>query len=468
MSVVRDLIQALRYSRPPLWRRHPIRVGRKLSPRTVLITGATGFIGRNLCRRLIERGDLIIVLTRDHALADHLFGPHAQIVTSLDAIDSAQRIDAIVNLAGAPIVAGRWTDQRRAKLLDGRLRVTNAVVGLIARMENKPAVLISASAIGYYGVRGDEEITEATRGQPIFQSHLCQAWELAAQGAERYGVRVCRLRLGLVFGSNGGAFAGLSRPARFALRVILGSGKQWISWIHIHDALKLIDFCIEREEVRGGLNAVAPEPVRQEELAARIAQRFGRALTLRVPAWLLRRALGEMSQLLTEGQRVIPVQAQCHGFVFRYGELDRALDQLLPREQSSAAPLEIMYDTECPLCDMEMSRYCRDARRAGIEWRFHDVADRPDLMSRYRLDTQTARKRVYVLKDDGRMISGIQAIALIWSSLPGWHRLARIVRLPVIRSVADVGYDLVLAPLIWRWNQRRRTRAITLAARRLR
>jgi uncharacterized protein len=467
MSAVRDLINTLRFIRPPLWRRYPIRVGRKAEPRTLLVTGATGFIGRQLCRRLVEEGDRIIVLTRDARLAAHLYGPHAQIVTSLDALDRAQRIDAIINLAGAPILASRWTDQRRGELLESRLRVTNALVGLIARLERKPAVLISASAIGYYGVRGDEEITEATRGQPIFQSHLCQAWELAAQGAQQYGVRVCRLRLGLVFGANGGAFAGLMRPARFALRVILGSGRQWVSWIHIDDVLALIGFCIEHPDVQGGLNAVAPQAVTQKDLAQRIAQRFGRSLSLRVPAWLLRRALGEMSQLLIEGQRVVPMQARCHGFSFRYGELDRALDQLLPRRQAPA-PLEIMYDTECPVCDMEMSRYCRDARRAGLEWRFDDVADRPDLMQRYRLDTQAARKRVYVLDDDGRMNSGIHAIALIWSALPGWRWLAQLVSLPVIRSLADAGYDLALAPLIWRWNQRRRTRAITLAERRLR
>lgn len=473
MSVLHDLVDRLRFLRPPLWRRYPIRAGRPShessgQPRTVLVTGATGFIGRHLCRHFIERGDRIIVLTRDHGLAWHLYGPHAQIVTSLETIDAAERIDVVVNLAGAPILARRWTAARRAELLESRLRVTKSVVDLIARLQSKPAVLVSASAIGYYGVRGDEEITEAVRGQPIFQSHLCQAWELAAQAAEKFGVRVCRLRFGLVFGADGGAFPGLARPARSALRVVLGSGRQWVSWIHIDDLLGLIAFCIDHDDMRGGINAVAPTPVRQQELAARIASRYGRALTLRIPERLMRVAAGEMAQLLVDGQRVVPTKAQCHGYAFRYAALDSALDQLLSNEHPAAAPLEIMYDTQCPVCDMEMARYRRDARRAGLQWRFDDVADRPELMLRYRIDTQTARKRVYVLNDDGRMISGIEAIALIWSALPGWRLLASVVRLPVIRSLADLGYDLALAPLIWKWNERRRARATTLAARRLR
>ena len=159
------------------------RVGHKAEPRTILVTGATGFVGRNLCRHLLEQGDRIIVLTRKYARAWSLYRANAQIVTSLDEIAATQRIDAIVNLAGAPIMPRPWTRARRAQLLASRLDVTNSVVALIARLHHKPHVLVSASAVGYYGLRGDEEITERTRGQPIFQSQLCQTWELAAQAA---------------------------------------------------------------------------------------------------------------------------------------------------------------------------------------------------------------------------------------------------------------------------------------------
>ena len=332
--------------RPPTWCRDPIRVGRKLSPRTILVTGATGFIGRHLSRRLLGDGDRLIVLSRDRDRAEDIFGPHAQVVTSLDEIGAAQRIDVIVNLAGARILAAPWTEARRAELLGSRLRVTNNVTALIARLEHKPKVLISASAIGYYGVRGDEDITEVVRGQPIFQSHLCQTWELAAQAAEQYGVRVCRLRFGLVFGADGGALPGLARPARMRMRVLLGSARQWVSWIHIDDLLGLLCFCIEHKDMQGGINVTSPQPVRQQQLAENLAGQFGRSVPLRVPAPMLRAALGEMSQLLLGGQKVLPAKALCRGFEFRYPDLEGALRDLLSGDSDRTAPMAIMYDPE--------------------------------------------------------------------------------------------------------------------------
>jgi uncharacterized protein (TIGR01777 family) len=446
-------------SRPPLWQREPIRAGYKAEPRTVLVTGATGFIGRQLCRRMIGDGDRIIVLSRDQQRARDMFGPHARVVTSLDEIAASQLIDAVVNLAGAPILALPWTEARRAELLESRLRTTNNVVALIARLDRKPEVLINASAIGYYGIRGDDEITEASRGQPIFQSHLCQAWEVAAQGAEQHGVRVCRLRFGLVLGAEGGALPGLARPARMHMQVLLGSAQQWMSWVHIDDLLRLLCFCIENDEMQDGINVTSPHPVRQQEFAATLASCFGRSVPLRVPAAVLRTTLGEMSQLLLDGQKVLPTKALCRGFEFRFGDLRTALRDLLSREWRRTAPSQIMYDPGCPMCEAEMNLYRGQAQRCGWQWRFDDVADRPDLMRRYGLDTTTARKRVYVLDDSGRMISGLRAMTLIWSQLPHWNMLARLLRLPVIRESSDVFYDLVLAPAIWRWSQYRRAKA---------
>jgi uncharacterized protein (TIGR01777 family) len=445
-------------ARPALWCREPIRAGHKLQPQTVLVTGATGFIGRQLCRRLVGEGDRLIVLSRDYQRAQDIFGPHARVVTSLDEILPSQRIDTIVNLAGEPILAQPWTEARRAKLLESRLRITNRVTELIARLERKPKVLINASAIGYYGVRGDAEITEAVRGQPIFQSHLCQTWELAAQAAEQHGVRVCRLRFGLVLGADGGALPGLARPARMRMRVLLGSAQQWVSWIHIDDLLNLLCFCIEHDDLRGGINVTAPHPVRQQQLAEMLAAQFGHSISIRVPAAVLRTAMGEMSQLLVDGQRVLPTKALCHGFQFRYPELPAALRDLLSPESRRTAPMEIMYDPQCPLCETEMNRYRADSQRCGKQWRFNDVADRPELMRRYGLDTTQARKRAYVLDDSGRMVSGLPAIALIWAALPYWRVLARVMRLPVVREASEAFYDFVLSPAIWRWNQRRRAR----------
>ena len=445
-------------ARPPAWCREPIRAGHKVQPRTVLVTGATGFVGQHLCRRLIGEGDRLIVLSRDYERARNIFGPQARVITSLDEILASQSIDVVVNLAGAPILARPWTESRRAELLESRLRVTNRVTALIARLDRKPKVLINASAIGYYGVRGDEEITEAVRGQPIFQSHLCQAWEAAAQGAEQHGVRVCRLRFGLVFGADGGALPGLARPALMRMRVLLGSAQQWVSWVHIDDLLNLLCFCIERDDMQGGINVTAPHPVRQQQLAEMLSAQFGRSIPLRVPAVAMRAALGEMSQLLLEGQRVLPTKALCRGFEFRYPDLQAALRDLLSPAGRRTAPMEIMYDPQCQVCELEMGRYRSDSQRCGKQWRFNDVADRTDLMRRYGLDTTTARKRVYVLDDSGRMLSGLPAVRLIWESLPYWRLLARVMRLPGVRETSEVFYDLVLAPAIWRWNQRRRER----------
>jgi uncharacterized protein (TIGR01777 family) len=303
--------------------------GQQRESGTMLVTGATGFIGRRLCRRLLADGHDIIALTRDVGRARKMLGPQVRIVASLDEIDTGEHIDAVVNLAGAPIFARPWTKARRAELLDSRLNTTNAVTQLIARLERKPEVLINASAIGYYGVRGDEEITEAARGQPIFQSHLCQAWELAAQAAEQHGVRVCRLRFGIVLGMDGGALPGLARPARMRMRVVLGSGEQWQSWVHIEDLLSLVSFCLKNPDASGGINVTAPHPVRQRQFAAILVSQFGPSIALRVPAVALRIALGELSQLLLEGQRVVPAKALSLGFAFRYPDLDAALTDLL-------------------------------------------------------------------------------------------------------------------------------------------
>ena len=442
------------FRRPPTWRRWPIRIGTAAHPRRVLVTGATGFIGRHLCRHLIGSGHRIVALVRDVDRAADLYGPHVETITSLGEIDTARHIDTIVNLAGESIAGGWWTARRRSELLDSRLRVTSEVVSLIARLQAKPSVLISASAIGYYGVRGDEEITEADRGRPVFQSHLCQAWELAAQAAEAHGVRVCRLRFGLVLGRGGGAWPGLARSARLGFRIAFGSGAQWLSWIHIRDVLRLIDFCIEREDIDGAINATAPQPVRQVDFA-RAAARGWLCVDVRLPERTLRFALGEMAQLLVDGQRVLPMKAQCASFRFSYADIASAVRDLLqPRRIATAA--HIMYDTSCPVCDLEMKRYCRGARRQGFTWRLDDIAERPEMMSRYLLDVPTARERVYVVTDDGTVTSGMEALLTIWNSLPGWRWLALLLSQPPLRLVANATYDFVLAPLIYRWGERRR------------
>jgi len=321
----------------PEWQRAPRRAVRSDGPGVVLVTGATGFIGRKLCRRLIADGHSIVALTRNAQHARDVLGSQVRVITSLDEVVSSERIDVMVNLAGASIIARPWSPARRTELLDSRLNTTNKLTELIARLEYKPEVLINASAIGYYGVRGDEEITEAARGQPIFQSHLCQAWELAAQAAEQYDVRVCRLRFGIVLGSSGGMLSRLIPSARLRMRVVLGTGRQWQSWIHIDDLLDLLWFCIKQDDMQGGINATSPHPVRQQQFAEILAAQFGRSIPVRVPAAILRMTLGEMSQLLLEGQKVLPTKALSAGFAFRYPELPAALADLLRTKDPARA-----------------------------------------------------------------------------------------------------------------------------------
>lgn len=301
--------------------------------RTVLVTGATGFIGRQVCARALAAGRRVIVLSRSLSRAQAMFGDQVRIVTALEQLADDESIDQVVNLAGAPILARPWTGRRRELLLNSRLATTHAVTGLIARLDRKPQVLVNASAIGYYGVRGDEVVTEAEHGQPIFQSHLCQAWELAAQGAKRHGVRVCRLRIAVVLGRDGGSLPALARVARWRLKVVLGSGRQWFSWIHVEDLLALIDFCIAQPQLEGAINAAAPMPVTQREFATALSAIHGRAVTLRVPAWALWLSMGELAQLLVEGQRVMPARAASHGFEFKYPQVSLALRDLLGKRR---------------------------------------------------------------------------------------------------------------------------------------
>jgi uncharacterized protein (TIGR01777 family) len=456
---------ALQRRRVPTWVRHPLRAGSLQSPRTFLVTGGTGFIGQHWCRQAIEAGHQLIVLTRNADRAVDLWGPHALVVTSLRDIGSDQHIDAIVNLAGAPIMGAPWTKRRRAVLMASRLQTTDDIIALIERLERKPAALISMSAIGYYGVRGEEEITEANRGRPVFQSHLCQAWELAAQRATQHGVRVCRLRAGLVFGTSGGALPQLVQSARLHLAVVLGAGAQWLSWIHIDDLVRLIAQCVDDPSWSGAFNATAPEPVRQARFARLLASHFGPALTVRVPARLLRLLLGEMAELLADGQRVVPFNALSQGFEFKYPTLEAAVAALYPTKRVVlTAGSKILYDPACPVCDVEMRRYCKDATKRGIKWSFADVAASSEVMTQCAIESDTARRRVYIIDAENRIHSGLDAIALIWATLPDWRWAARIVSLPIVHQVANLFYDLVLAPTIWRWSTYRRARGIKAEA----
>jgi len=300
--------------------------------RTVLVTGATGFIGLRLCEVLSAYGHDVIALVRDPAKAQ-LFRPPFTLITGLDQLADGVRIDAIVNLAGEPIANWLWTKPKREKILRSRLDMTADIVRLIARLERRPEVLINGSAIGWYGLRGDEELTETADPSPCFSHDVCAAWEHAACRAEHLGVRVVRLRIGLVLGSEGGMLARLLAPFEWGVGGPIGSGRQWMSWIERDDLVRLILHAIAKREIAGPLNAVAPQPVRNAEFTRALARALHRPAFFRIPAAPLHLIAGAFAdELLLGGQYIVPQKALASGFVFHHGELESALAVIAGRK----------------------------------------------------------------------------------------------------------------------------------------
>ena len=459
---IRNALAALILRRPLEWVRDPIESHSNPNARTILVSGGTGFIGGHLIRRLITRGERIIVLTRDPDRALDRFGPHVSIVTTVTEITADERIDAIINLAGAPILGFPWTRARRQQLLNSRVNTTRALVALCGRLIRPPRVLVTASAVGYYGLGGDEPIDEQGEPQAIFQSQLCQEWETTATAAESLGTRVVRMRMGIVLARNGGPLPQLAKPVRLGLGAILGSGKQWVSWIHIDDLVRLFEFALDTPSCQGAVNAVSPAAATHEQMQRMLGKVLHRRIRLRPPAVLIRALLGEMSQLLVDGQRVAPTRALRSGFVFRYPNLGTALEQLLGRPQASPEKAEIFYNGDCPVCRTEMEHYANlcATTRPGLQ--FIDSTQLPQEIARCGLRREHLERRVYVRESDGHILSGMPAIIALWQKMPRYERLARIASWPIIRPAAVVLYDHLIAPSLFRWaraHSRRRTAA---------
>lgn len=291
----------------------------------VVMTGGTGFIGRALCEQLLSHGHAVCVLSRAPARARL---PGARCVGTLDEVGP---VDAVVNLAGASLSQRRWTAARKRLLRDSRLSSTRRLVAWMAQQSRPPAVLVSASAIGYYGPRGDELLDERAAPGSDFGAELCRDWEHEAQQASALGVRVCRLRIGVVLGQGGGALAQMLPAYRLGLGGAMGDGRQWMSWIQREDLLRLMLWALDNPAVHGAFNATAPQPVRNREFATALAAALRRPALLPLPAWALRLGFGEMSGLLLQGQRVLPAAAQTAGFEFHYPSLAGALATSLRR-----------------------------------------------------------------------------------------------------------------------------------------
>ena len=291
-----------------------------------MITGGTGFIGRHLCADLLAGGWQVEVLTRDIDRARRVL---PQAAGAVSRPEDARSPAAIINLAGENLSSGRWSTARKRELRQSRLRVTQNINHYIANAAQRPRVLISGSAIGYYGARGDEQITEEAAPGDEFQAQLVADWEATALQAEQHGVRVCLVRTGIVLGRDGGALASMLTPFKLGLGGPFGNGRQYMAWIHLHDEVRAIRFCLENETCQGAYNLTAPQPVTNREFAHILAQTLNRPAWLSAPAPLLKLALGELAQLALTGQRVLPERLLEAGFKFEYEHLKPALRALL-------------------------------------------------------------------------------------------------------------------------------------------
>ncbi|MEH6579362.1 MAG: TIGR01777 family oxidoreductase [Amphritea sp.] len=295
----------------------------------ILLSGATGFIGKSLVPRLLEYDHSLILWVRSVDKGKTLFGERVRVITQLSELDDSEHIDGIVNLAGEGIVDRRWSELRKQQLLDSRLTTTRALIDLINRLEIKPEVLVSGSAIGYYGSQmGDEKLDESAPVTDGFTHQLCKQWEDTAQEAAADSVRVCLVRTGVVLGS-GGALAKMVPPFRLGLGGPVGDGKQWMSWVHIDDEVEIICMLLTHTDFSGAYNLTAPGAVSNAEFTQLLAEVVQRPAWFRVPGFVLDLMLGEGSELLLQGQRVYPQRLLDAGYKFAYPDLLPALHEVL-------------------------------------------------------------------------------------------------------------------------------------------
>ena len=297
----------------------------------LVITGASGFIGSHLVEHLSKQFHTVKLLSRNPPLRQNapkkewlawkpgVSGPWEQ------AIDGA---DGIINLAGEPIAGKRWSEAQKQELRASRINATKSLASAIAKANAKPRFLISSSAVGYYGPHGDEILTEESSPGNDFLSRLCVEWEDEARKAETYGVRVALVRTGIVLGKGKGALAKMVPPFKIFMGGPLGSGKQWMPWIHIDDHIGLLSFLMEKDNASGAFNGTAPDPVTMEEFSKALGEALNRPSWAGVPASVLSMLLGEMADMLLTGQRALPQAALKLGYHFKYPKVREALESL--------------------------------------------------------------------------------------------------------------------------------------------
>jgi len=306
----------------------------------VVVAGGTGFIGRALCRSLLQDHHRVSVLSRDADRAGPLLGPAVTVYAWSETDDSAWRqavasADAVINLAGASIADARWTAARKRLIYGSRIESTRRLADAMAAGPVRPSVFVSASGIGYYGASGDRLFDEDAGPGHGFLAELCVAWEREAQQVESVGIRVVRPRFGMVLAKDGGALSKMLPPFRAFLGGPISPGTQWVSWIHRNDVIGLIDWVLVTPTIRGPVNAVAPHPVSMKEFCRTLGRILHRPSWIPVPELPLKLALGELSTVLTTGQRVMPAAALSAGYRFQHATLDSALGEICAARRSA-------------------------------------------------------------------------------------------------------------------------------------
>lgn len=295
----------------------------------ILITGGTGLIGRHVIPRLLELGHGVIVVTRSPEKARQQWDARVELWKGLNERSTLDGIDAVINLAGEPIADKRWTEEQKQRLCHSRWHITQKLVELFAASTQPPGVLISGSAAGYYGDLGEVVVTEEEPPHNEFTHKLCARWEQIACEAQSEHTRVCLLRTGVVLAPKGGILGKMVPPFKLGLGGPIGTGRQYLAWIHIDDMVNGIIWLLDNN-LRGPFNMVSPYPVRNEQFAHALGHALHRPAVLRAPATAVRLLMGESSVLVLGGQRALPKRLEESGFGFRWYDLEEALADVLP------------------------------------------------------------------------------------------------------------------------------------------
>jgi uncharacterized protein (TIGR01777 family) len=295
----------------------------------VLVIGGSGFVGSALTRELSGAGHDIVVSTRKKTTSGNRLSWNPPELIAPDVIST---FDAVINLAGENIFSERWTSAKKERIRSSRVDTTKALVESMSASTKRPDVLINASAIGYYGPHGDEDVNEETPPGGDFLAGLCEEWEAAALQAKELGIRVVIPRFGIILGEGGGALSKMLGPFKAFVGGYIGSGKQWMSWVHIDDITGFIRYALENKSVPGPFNVTAPGPVRNREFGSALGKVLGRPAFFPVPALALKLALGEFGDVLLTGQRVVSGKAVKAGYMFKYTDVNDALNAILHKK----------------------------------------------------------------------------------------------------------------------------------------